>query len=100
MPARIGGFSAPAIRIDGDAVTLAYTGAGARGVVLVQTPGTALAPPVEIDARGVEVRGQIGRYSPDRGELEWVERGVTVSVRSQSLSLRELLGIAAQMKPA
>jgi hypothetical protein len=100
MPARIAGFGAPAIRIDGDAVTLAYTGAGARGFVLVQTPGSALAPPVEIDARGVEVRGQIGRYSPDRGELEWVERGVTVSVRSESLSLRELLRITAHLEPA
>ena len=99
-PARIEGFGAPAIRTDGDAVTLAYTGAGARGFVVVQAPGTALAPPVEIDARGVEVRGQVGRYSPDRGELEWVERGVTVSVRSQSLSLRELLSIAEHLKPA
>jgi Putative zinc-finger len=99
-PARVEGFGVPAIRVDGDVATFAYTGAGARGFVLVQTPGTSLAPPVEIDARGVEVRGRTGRYSPDRGELEWVERGVTFSVRSQSLSLGELLRIAAQLEPA
>jgi Putative zinc-finger len=100
VPARIGGFGAPAVRVDGATVTFAYTGAGARELVLVQTPGTALAPPVEIDARGVEVRGHTGRYSPDRGELEWVESGVTVSVRSRSLSLSELLRVAAHLEPA
>jgi Putative zinc-finger len=99
MPERIGGFGKPAVRVDGDAVTLTYTGAGAREFVLVQTRGTALAPPVEIDTRGVDVRGRIGRYSPDRGELEWVERGATFSIRSQSLSLSELLRIAAHLEP-
>jgi hypothetical protein len=98
-PASVEGFGPPAIRVDGDVATYAYAGAGARGFVLVQTPETSLAPPVEVDVRGVEVRGRTGRYSPDRGELEWVEQGVTVSVRSQSLSLRELLRVAAGLEP-
>jgi Putative zinc-finger len=100
IPARIGGFDAPAIRVDGDAVTVAYTGAGARSFVLVERPGTALAPPVDVDAHGVVVRGRTGRYSPERGELEWTEHGVTVSVRSQSLSLGELLRIARRLEPS
>jgi hypothetical protein len=99
-PARIDGFDAPAIRVVGDAVTVAYTGAGARSFVLVERRGTTLGPPVDVDARGVVVRGRTGRYSPDRGELEWTERGVTVSVRSESLSLGELLRIAARLEPS
>jgi hypothetical protein len=46
------------------------------------------------------VRGQAGRYSYERGELEWVERGVTRTLRSTTLTLGELLAIAEGLRPA
>jgi hypothetical protein len=94
------GFAPPAVRVDGEAVTLAYAGAGARGFLLVQAPGERLTPPLDADAGGVRVRGSDGRWSPQRGELEWVEAGRTFDLRSATLSLEELLAIAASLEPA
>lgn len=99
VPRKVGGFAEPAIRIDGDVVTLAYAGAGSRGFELVEGPGRVLAPPVGVDVRGVEVRRTTGRYSPDRGELEWIENGIAVALRSQTLSLGELLRVADHLEP-
>ena len=98
VPRTLGGFSHPAIQIDGDVVTFAYTGGGSRGFELVEGAGRVLAPPVDVDARGVEVRRTTGRYSPDRGELEWIENGITIALRSQSLSLGELLRISNHLE--
>jgi Putative zinc-finger len=100
VPRTLGGFSEPAIRVDGDVVTLAYGGAGSRGFELVEGPGRVLPPPVGVDVRGVEVRRTTGRYSPDRGELEWTENGVAIALRSKTLSLGELLRIANLLGPA
>jgi hypothetical protein len=35
-----------------------------------------------------------GRYSLERGDLEWVEAGTVVSLSSRTLSLAELLSVA------
>lgn len=94
------GFGAPAVRVDGETVTQAHAGPGERGFTLTQRRSAVLPPPASGDEAGVEVRGAAGRYSRERGELEWVERGVTVSLRSQSLGLGELLGIAERLEPA
>jgi hypothetical protein len=94
------GFAPPAVRIDGEVVTLAYAGPGSRGFLLVQAPGTRLTPPLDADARGVGVRGSDGRWSAERGQLEWVEAGRTLDLRSATLSLEELLAIAASLEPA
>jgi hypothetical protein len=94
------GFAPPAVRIDGRVVTLAYAGPGSRGFLLVQAPGTRLAPPLDADARGVRVRGSDGRWSAERGELEWVEHGRVLDLRSATLSLEELLAVAASLEPA
>jgi hypothetical protein len=91
---RLDGFRAPGVRIDDRVVTLDYTGAGARGFRLTEAPGDLLVPPLDPDVRGLEVRDSIGRYQPATGELEWVEAGMVVSLRSTTLSVRELLGIA------
>lgn len=94
------GFGAPAVRVDGATVTQAHAGPGQRGFTLTQRRSAVLPPPATGDEAGIEVRGTAGRYSRERGELEWVERGVTVSLRSHSLGLGELLAIAERLEPA
>jgi hypothetical protein len=91
------GFRAPGVRIDDHVVTLDYAGEGERAFRLTQALGDALVPPLDPDVRGVEVRNTIGRYLPSTGELEWVEAGTVVSLRSTTLSLSELLGVAARL---
>ena len=74
-PRDLRGFAPPAVRVDGGTVTLAYAGPGSRGFLLVQAPGDRLTPPLaEATPAGVRVRGTDGRWSPGRGELEWVKR--------------------------
>ena len=100
------GFGDPAIRVSGDpaggsaTVTQVFAGAGRRAVGLTQRPGDVLAPPTAGDEAGVTVRGRAGRYSHRNGELEWVEGGNTLSLRSDTLTLAELLIIAARLEPA
>lgn len=96
----IPGFAAPAVRIDSGVVTLAYAGAGAREFVVVQRTGDVLTPPFDAHVVGVRVRDHDGRYTPARGELEWVEQDRTVLIRSETLGLRELLAVADLLEPA
>jgi hypothetical protein len=98
-PRGLSGFAPPAVRVEGRVVTLAYAGPGTRGFLLVQAPGDRLAPPLDDDPVGVEVRGADGRWSPRRGELEWVEQGRTLALRSATLPLEELVAIAASLEP-
>jgi hypothetical protein len=98
-PRDLRGFALPAVRVDGRTVTLAYAGPGSRGFLLVQAPGDRLAPPLDDDPTGVRVRGSDGRWSPGRGELEWVEGHRTLALRSTTLPLEELLTIAASLEP-
>ncbi len=60
-------------------------------------PGRRWCPPLEADVIGVEVRGLPGRFTPNRGELEWVEAGHVVTLRSSTLGLEELLAVATEM---
>jgi hypothetical protein len=93
--ARLVGFAAPAVRIDGDTVTATYAGAGERVVVVASRPGTVLRPPTDPDAVGVELRGTVARWSPASADLEWVEDGRVWSVRSSTVALGELVALAA-----
>ena len=88
------GFAPPAVRVESAAVTLAFAGAGSREFVVVQRAGDVLTPPMDAHVIGVRVRGHDGRYTPGRGELEWVEEGRTVLIRSETLGFRELLAVA------
>jgi hypothetical protein len=99
VPADPDGFAAPGARRSDDTVTLVYVGPGERWFSLTQGPGDVLSPPLEPDVRGVQVRGTIGRYTPSLGELEWHEApGETVSIRSDTLTLAELVALAEQLE--
>ena len=92
------GFRTPGVRIDDQVVTLDYAGAGTRGFRLTEAPGGTLVPPLDPDVRGVEVRDTVGRYQPSTGELEWVEAGMVVSLRSTTMALAELLGVSDHLR--
>jgi hypothetical protein len=92
------GFAAPAVLVGEGSVTQLYAGPGDRSFVLVQRPGTQLSPSPDPDVVGTRVRDQPGRDSFARGELEWVEAGSVVSLRSTTLSLGELLAIAEALE--
>ncbi|MGH9247344.1 MAG: hypothetical protein ACRD29_24150 [Acidimicrobiales bacterium] len=94
VPGDLDGFAAPGVRIDGDTITVSAAGAGERAFSLVSTPGHTLPPPLAPDVVGVRLRWTTGRYSPERGDLEWVEDGRVYSLRSSTLGLAELVAIA------
>lgn len=95
----LAGFGSPGVQVRDHSVALGYAGSGARAFLLVQAPGGALGPPLDAHVLGVAVRGTAGRYTPARGELEWVEGGRVVSLRSRTLDLAELVAIAATLEP-
>jgi hypothetical protein len=97
VPSELRGFGPPSVRIDERTVVLGYAGAGDRGFRITVAPGTSLVPPLEADVIGVEVRGLPGRFTPNRGELEWVEAGHVITLRSSTLGLEELLAVAIEM---
>ena len=98
VPVGLEGFGTPTIRADLGVVTLAYAGAGNRAFLLTESVDGRLSPPLEANVRGVLVRGIEGRYSPDRGLLEWVEDELTMSLTSTTLTLDELVAIAAVLR--
>ena len=98
-PTALEGFPAPAVRAADGVVTIAYTGAGARGFLLVEAPGTELSPPLEPDVRTVPLRGTEARWSPERGVLEWTEGGLVVSLQSATLGLDELVAVTSTLEP-
>ncbi|HYD10801.1 MAG TPA: hypothetical protein VEA78_11930, partial [Acidimicrobiales bacterium] len=82
-----------------DATVVVHGGPGDRGFTLASRAGATLSPPLDTDATGVVVRGVDGRWSPGRGELEWVEGGRLWTLRSTTLSLTELVALAADLVP-
>ena len=94
------GFGPPAVRVAGGIVIQVFAGAGELGFTLVQSDFDHLTPPADGDTVGVEVRGATGRYSTERGQLEWVEDGSTHSLSSRTLTLPELLTLAAGLEAA
>jgi hypothetical protein len=101
VPRDLDGFGGAAVRREGGTVSQVYAGPGDRGFTLVQDPAAPqLAPSGSGDEVGLTVRGGPGRYSYERGQLEWVEGGTTRVLRSPTLALGELLAIAEGLSPA
>jgi hypothetical protein len=94
LPTGLADFGPPAVRVDGETVSLAYAGGGDRSFVLVRTGAGRLTPPLAEDVRGVRVRSTDGRYLPASGELEWVEDDHPYRLQSTTMSLGELLAVA------
>lgn len=88
------------MRVDDRTVSQVASGAGDRSFVLVQAPAAHLPPPSDGDEVGVTVRGVTGRYSYGLGQLDWIEGGVARSLRSGTLTLAELVGVAGRLEPA
>jgi hypothetical protein len=92
-----------AATIDPSGVTFHFRRPGAEldggGLQLFQAAGVGLPPPLEAEVVAVRVRGVDGRYSPARGELEWVESGVYRSLRGGGFDLQALLRTAESMGP-
>jgi hypothetical protein len=68
------------------------------GIRLHQATGVALPPPTDPGALAVRVRGTTGRYSPSRGELEWIEDGVYRSLSGTALDLGGLLATSRSLE--
>ncbi len=100
LPQGLDGFRDPALRIEDGFVVAHYTGPGIRSFVLTQGAGSHLPPPLDNDARTVDLGDRRARWSPARGELEWVDHDRLISLRSNTLGLGELVDIAGAMEPA
>lgn len=61
--------------------------------------GRDLPPASAASQSAVEVRGTEGRWTPDRGQLEWVQGGVYYSLDGSGLGLEDLLAVATSMEP-
>lgn len=86
-----------AVRVDGDVVRIGVAASGRGAYLLTQSPATVLPPPASAEVTAVEVRGTTGRYTAPVGELEWIEAGHLVSLRSVELGVDELVAVAVQL---
>lgn len=97
------GYRLSSVFIERPGVAVYFRRAGAEldggGIRLYQASGVAMPPPLEPEVLAVRVRGVTGRYSPTRGELEWVEDGVYRSLGGSALDLEGLLAVARSLEP-
>lgn len=83
---------------DEQGVTLLLTGAGRRAVIVTQRPGDRLEPPDGPDFYAVEVDGITARFDASAQLLEWVDDGLVVTMRSETVGLGDLLALATAMR--
>ncbi len=104
LPAGYAFASAELIRVGGAVGVNAYFQpvdvALGTGVIRLHAEAATELPPASAAVQStVTVRSQIGRWTPERARLEWVEGGAYYSVDAPGLDLAELLAIAASLEP-
>ena len=72
-----------------------YDGLGIR---TTQSPSVRFLPPSFEELRPVAVDGRSGRWSPERGEVEWMDQGVYRSVRAPSLGRKAAVRVARSLE--
>ena len=72
-----------------------YDGLGIR---TTQSPSVRFLPPSFEDLQPVTVDGRSGRWSPERGEVEWMDQGVYRSVRAPSLGRGAAVQVARSLE--
>ncbi|HEV8622365.1 MAG TPA: zf-HC2 domain-containing protein [Actinomycetota bacterium] len=105
LPAGYSVASAEIVRLHQDTALNVYfqqqdTDLGTGPIRLHEEVATKLPPASSAAQSEVEVRGVIGRWTPDRNQLEWVEQGVYLSLDAGGLSLADLLAVAASLEPS
>jgi hypothetical protein len=105
LPAGYSVASAEIVRLHQDTALNVYfqqqdTDLGTGPIRLHEGVATKLPPASSAAQSEVEVRGVIGRWTPDRNQLEWVEQGVYLSLDAGGLSLADLLAVAASLEPS
>jgi hypothetical protein len=71
--------------------------AGIGTIRLHLEAASALPPATSAAQSTVEVGGVQGRFTPDRSQLEWIDRGLYRSLDAPGLALEELLAIATSI---
>jgi hypothetical protein len=71
---------------------------GSVGIIRMHLePATSLPPAISAVQSAVDVGGAMGRYTPDRSQLEWVRDGVYRSIDAPGLDLAALLALAVSI---
>jgi hypothetical protein len=77
--------------------TILLTGGGERSILITQESGPELPPPMGPDQTAIPLRGTIARYDDATTTLAWIENDRLIRLRSESVSLDELVTIASSM---
>jgi len=105
LPAGYEVASAEIVRLQEDTALNVYfqqldTNLGTEPIRLHEERAEKLPPASSAAQSEVEVRDVIGRWTPDRNQLEWVEQGVYLSLDAAGQSLADLLAVAASLEPS
>jgi outer membrane lipoprotein-sorting protein len=71
---------------------------GASGIQIDQSPSVPTLTPSSEDLFGVRVGDALARWSPERGQLEWIDAGVYRSITAPSFDLASVVAIARGMR--